>query len=374
MRKIKIGHVVGGLMFGGVETYLINYIDFMNSEKFEIHIYSYTKPILECSKRFEDAGCIIHEVGSMNSNPIKSFFDLISQIKRDKLDILECHMTFTNFHGLAAGFFSGVRNRLSHAHLFNVREGNRLKQFIRNNVYASLSKFFATEYIAASKAAATDLFGKKNVREGKVKIFKNAISQKRFQFNKTDRNELRRKYKIEKNDIVIGNIGRFVLQKNHDFIIDVFEELQKGNNGNYVLMLLGIGELKESLQEKIRMLNLDEKVIFVKPNQEIQKYYSCFDLFLFPSLYEGMPLVTTEAQANGLAILASKGPIPDESKISKAYNELPLDLGKVKWAEYIRKMNFSRIPIENNLKNSGLEITFEAGKLINYYENLVKKG
>lgn len=103
------------------------------------------------------------------------------------------------------------------------------------------------------------------------------------------------------------------------------------------------------------------------PLQDIYKYYSSFDLFLFPSLYEGLGIVVIEAQANEVNILASANVIPKEAKLTKAYHELSLELTAKEWAEYINKMSFERVPIFNELIDNGLDINYESEKLLDYY-------
>lgn len=366
MKKIKIGHIVGGLMFGGVETFLINYVEAMDTSNLEIHLYTYTDPIEECAQRFEAAGCIIHQVSSMESSPFVSFKDLIQQLKNDEIDIAHCHMTFTNFHGLGAAFFAGVKIRISHAHLFNIQEGSKVKRFIRNHLYSFLSNLVSTHYLAASEPAALDLFGKKRVKRKEVTLLKNAISQQRFEFSPEDRQYIKKKHNISNKEKVIGNIGRFVNQKNHKFVIDIFNELLKINS-EYKLIIIGTGELEKDIKKQIHSLNIDKKVVIVDPLQDIYKYYSSFDLFLFPSLYEGLGIVVIEAQANEVNILASANVIPKEAKLTKAYHELSLELTAKEWAEYINKMSFERVPIFNELIDNGLDINYESEKLLDYY-------
>ena len=164
-----------------------------------------------------------------------------------------------------------------------------------------------------------------------VIVIKNGINIKRFERNNTRGRELREKYHIPDDAYVIGHVGRFTLEKNHSFLIDVFEKVNEAIPNSY-LLLVGEGELLEEIRVKASTLKLPGNVIFTGVVDEPQDYYNAMSCFALPSLYEGFSFVTLEAQANGLPCLVSTG-VPDAVIINR--NIMRMELDSQKWAEYI---------------------------------------
>ncbi|MBO4232042.1 MAG: glycosyltransferase, partial [Bacteroidales bacterium] len=151
-------------------------------------------------------------------------------------------------------------------------------------------KLFATHWLACGKAAAINGWGKGAVKKSKVMILPNAIDPERFKFSETFRHEIRAKYGLKDDDFVIGHVGRFYPQKNHVFLIDVFNEIHM-QKPNARLLLLGDGPLQEKIRQKVDALGLAESVIFAGLQKDPASFYSAMDVFAFPSLWEGLGIV-----------------------------------------------------------------------------------
>ena len=162
-----------------------------------------------------------------------------------------------------------------------------------------------THPCACSEYAARWMYGDKAVDSGKIKVFPNGVDTEKFSYDQGFRNEIRREFNIE-NNTVIGHIGRFNTQKNHKFLIDIFSEYHKIDKNAY-LLCVGGGELMDEIKEYANKCGVADRVIFAGyRNADVQKFYSAFDIFVLPSLYEGLPVVAVEACAAGLPVLMSE--------------------------------------------------------------------
>ena len=164
-------------------------------------------------------------------------------------------------------------------------------------LYKYLLRLVATDYVACGIDAGKYLFGKE------VKVIHNAIDVDKFKFNGKARNKLRKELNIE-NKFVIGHVGRFEPQKNHNFLIDVFYEYQKRDN-DAVLLLIGNGSLEDKIKEKVKQLDIQDKVKFTGSISNVNEMYSAMDLFILPSFHEGLPVVGVEAQMSGVTCVFS---------------------------------------------------------------------
>ena len=248
---------------------------------------------------------------------------------------------------------AGIPYRIAHSHIANdikpasnshnidISFFRKKYVLIRQAFIKKLVSFASTNYFGCSRMACEWMFTKKINKEGKAIVVKNPINVSKFKFNISDRLEIRNKLKID-NKKVFGHIGRFVYSKNHIFLLEVFAEIRKKDK-NAVLVLVGSGKLEKNINEKIKELNLENDVILYGETTEVQKLYSAFDVFLFPSVYEGLGIVLVEAQANGLPILAANT-IPSEVKLTDNMKFLPIDNVEV-WCKEIENNN---LLIRNN--------------------------
>lgn len=179
-----------------------------------------------------------------------------------------------------------------------------------------------------------------------TKVIKNGIDFSRFLLKDT-KSDIRKELNIPQNAYVIGHVGRFVEQKNHEFIVGVFSELHK-IKGNAFLLLVGTGPMENKIKKKIRMLGLGESCLFLSHRDDIPKIMKGMDVFFFPSLFEGFGNVITEAQLSGLRCVVSKN-IPDEAYLSNLVVPIGLDEDKSIWIEALINKNM-RSDYENKLK------------------------
>lgn len=221
-------------------------------------------------------------------------------------------MNALNVFPLYCAYKEKIPVRIAHSH--STSNKKEWKKNILKNVLKKFSKIFATHYFSCSEHAGRWLFGDSTFEKGKVTIIKNAINIEKFKYNESIRNKLRKELNVE-NKLVLGHVGRFMKQKNHEFLINVFNEIYKENK-DIVLILIGNGPLEEKIKNKVKDLEIEENVKFLGVKDNVNEYMQAMDMFLFPSLYEGLGIVAVEAQCSGLKCLVSTE-VPKEVKLTK---------------------------------------------------------
>lgn len=261
------------------------------------------------------------------------------------------------FFDIIAASMAGIPWRIAHSHIANdikpshnsnKKTASSLRGFFvkaRQAIIRKLVTKFSTNYFGCSKMACEWMFTKKANKTGKTVVVNNPIDVKKFEFSKEDRDKIRAELGVN-DKYVIGHVGRFVYSKNHMFLLESFSAVVK-NNRDAMLVLVGGGKLKLEIESKISELGIKDNVILYGETTEVNRIYNAFDMFLFPSHYEGLGIVLVEAQANGLPVIASDT-IPKEVNLTDNFEFLPLSLGSEKWANRIsERMNETR-----NLKNA----------------------
>ena len=263
---------------------------------------------------------------------------------------------------------AGVPTRIAHSHsTTNKKEKkkNLLKQVLR-----PFSKLFATDYMCCSELAGRWLFGNKEYDKGNVYLLNNAIDLDKFKYDEKVRKEKRKELNISDDTLVIGHVGRFVEQKNHRFLIDIFNEVHKQKEDS-ILLLAGQGPLMEEMQEKVKALGIENSVKFLGQRNDINELYQAFDVFLLPSLYEGLPVVGVEAQATGLLCVLSDD-MTKETKILQSTQFLSLNHKASEWAKIILykcRLDCCK-DIFKEMSESGFNINVEANNLEKKYIKL----
>lgn len=333
MNKIKVVHFVTALKFGGAESVIYNLCKDMDSNIFEFHIVTQDNNDKANIETFRNIGMKIHIIPHKRKGLLKNIVNSYKIIKKEKFDIVHSHMNLSNFFALLPAMFAGTKVRISHSHT-NFIPNNIIKR-IAIHFLKILNDICTTERIACGDNAANFLFLKKYIKKEKVLILKNGIDTKKFIFNESIRNKIRKELKL-KNEFLIGHVGRFVEVKNHDFIIEFFNEIIKEDK-NYKLLLVGDGELKKSIENKVKELNLTKYVIFTGSTNNVNEFYQAMDLFVLPSKYEGMPVSLIEAQYSGLKCVVSND-ISTQIDITKNISRLKNN-NSYNWSQKILKID-----------------------------------
>ena len=223
--------------------------------------------------------------------------------------------------------------------------------------------------MCCSELAGRWLFGNKEYDKGNVYLLNNAIDLDKFKYDEKIRKQKRKELNINDSTLVIGHIGRFVTVKNHSFLIDVFNDLHKQNN-NSILLLAGQGSLMDEMKKKSSKLGLKDSVIFLGQRTDVNELYQAMDVFVLPSLYEGLGMVLIEAQCAGLPCIASTE-VPEIVKISNNIIFEKLSENAFQWSKDILELaNNKRIDCSNNVQKFNYDIKKETLKLENEYFKL----
>ena len=247
----------------------------------------------------------------------------------------------------------GVKRRIVHSH-GSPPEGNRLKRMIKS-ILRELICSSATDFVACSRTAAQHLFGDRHLND--AIIINNCIDTKKFAFLQDVRAQYRDSLGLA-NNFVLGHVGAFCSAKNHDFLIDVFK-LISARDADARLLLMGAGELEKPIKKKVLDQGLEDKVIFTGVTDQVPKYLCAMDLFLLPSLHEGLPIVGIEAQTSGLFCVFSDA-VTTEVQITENCRFISLEAPLEKWADAILELKAVCTDRENVWKeiyNSGYDVS-----------------
>lgn len=367
---IRIAQIVGKWLGGGVEAVVMNYYRHLDHNKIQFDFICDDDSTNIPYDEIEKLGGKVILIP-----PYQKVFKYQKELRRvlrdGKYKIVHSHINTLSVFPLYAAKKVGVPVRIAHSHsTTNKKEWkkNLLKQVLR-----PFSKKYATNYMCCSELAGRWLFGDKAYDEGKVYLLNNAIDLDKFKYDKKIRDKKRKELGIKEDTIVIGHIGRFVAQKNHTFLIDIFNQFHKKEK-NSILLLAGQGPLQEEIKNKVRELGLNDSVRFLGQRNDANELYQVFDVFLLPSLYEGLPVVGVEAQASGLLCFFSDD-MTKETKVLDSTVFMSLSNADDELATSIldNYINFRRKDTTSDITKSNFNIKYETNKLKNKYSELLTK-
>ena len=356
---IKILHILSALDGGGVESMLKSYYEQIENcnVQFDFIVHGSKVGILE--NFFLQKGCHIYHISPKKKNFFKYRHELKTILKMNRYDIVHCHQGEKGHLVVKYAKELSKAKCICHAHgsfpykavWKRILHSWRLKRIVH----------YTDAYCACSQDAAKNTFGEKTCKEYPIQIIYNAFKLENFYYNQQNRESIRLSNNIKEEDFLLGMVGRLSIEKNHKFI---FEVLTKIENPYIKLMIIGDGPLYGDLQKYVVANHLVEKVIFIGKVQDSWRYYSALDMFLFPSLFEGLGLALVEAQINGLPCLISEN-ISEDAIIAKEQvkvEKLILD----KWVNILE--NYKDMHDRRNL----VVKTFEKYDIRTQYNNLLE--
>lgn len=366
---VKVAHVIGKMVGGGVESVVINYCKNIDKTKvqFDFLIDS-------------DSTYIPHDELNKLGNiiiipPYQNIFTYCKELKKifkkNKYDIVHSHINTLSFIPLYIAKKSKIQIRIAHSH--STSNKKEWKKNIIKNILRPFSKIFATHYFSCSEYAGRYLFGNKTFNEGKVSVINNAIDIDKFLYNEDIRKQKRKELGLN-DQLVIGHVGRFIPQKNHIRLLEIFKSITENYDKNTVLLLIGDGYLKDTVKDKVKELGLENNVMFLGQRTDVNELMQAMDIFLLPSLYEGLPVVGVEAQASGLLCILSSA-MTNETKVLSSTKFVSLEDDNNTWAKIIMDSyaNHNRVNTYDEIVNAKFEIKTEAKRLENKYISLSKK-
>lgn len=376
MKKIKI--LVYGMTdkVGGMETFFINYYrTFDHNRLYFCFLTNY--PTIAFREEIESHGDKIVSITKRSDNPIKNHFEMKKFFKgiKDKFDV--CYMMaldVANVDFLKYCKRAGINVRIIHSHNSDMKRPSAFKQFISIHLHERNKKHIgslATEFWACSKKAASWIFPD-DLNE-KVKIIHNAIPVEDYQYNSEIREKIRKEYNISKDTHIYAHVGRFMQQKNPIMLINIFEKIIEKDDRAQCWMI-GDGPMRNQIENRIEELGLKDKIVLLGQKNNVAELMQAMDVFVFPSLFEGLSLVMIEAQAAGLPILASNT-LSSEHTITNTIRYYSFEKTAEEWATGAARM-LCEIPRENKineLRRAGYDIAIESRKIIDMHNELLKE-
>lgn len=360
---IRIAVVMGKYVTGGIRSVIWNYYMAMDKNKIQFDLLVDKNSPDNDYEVFVSKGAKVYEITAIEKNPIRNIIETRRILKNNNYSIVHGYLNTLNIFPMFAGFLAGTKIRI--AENLSTAHPREPKSKIKN-LLKPFASFFATNLAANSIYSAEWIYGK--VKAKKTIILRNGLNLDDFIYSEKLRIEKRQSLGLS-DEFLIGHIGRYHFQKNHEFLIDVFSEIVKKNPQSR-LLLIGYGELKGQIWKKIEELRLTEYVIDGGASVDNIANYNAMDCFLMTSFYEGLPVVGIEAQSTGLPCVFSNE-ITEEVKVIAPVSFLSLDKDKEFWADEVLKMNKQvRENSTDKLRLAGYDIKEEANNLSVLYETL----
>lgn len=357
MKKVVIVSTVG-LGYDGITSVIISYLEAMNKKDLKIFVVSTIKSEPEIENRIKKMDVEIIHLPSRKSDTAKYFFSLVSFIKKNRVDVIHAHgNSATLAIELLAGLIGGCKKRIAHSH------NTKCERVRADRMLRPIFNLLYTDAIACGDAAGKWLF-----KNGNFIILKNGRDIQKYAFSLERRKEMREKYSIEKN-LVIGHVGGFNKQKNHEFLIDIFRKIKEIDN-DAVLLLVGDGPLRKEIEASVD--DIKTNVVFTGSVDNVDDYLNAMDCMVLPSLFEGLPLVVIERQINGVPSLLSNN-ISSECKLTDTVRFESLDNGPQIWASdvmelvKVTKRKSESIRNSRTVKEKGFDIKDNANILKKIY-------
>tara|TARA_R110000868_G_scaffold90110_1_gene250381 strand:+ start:16990 stop:18126 length:1137 start_codon:yes stop_codon:yes gene_type:complete len=377
MKPTRVLQVLTAMNRGGAETMVMNYYRAMNRNNIQFDFIVHREEVGIYETEILSLGGKIFRMPALSPS---NYFKYIKSLNiffqsHPEYNVIHSHMNAYSYLILKIAKKNNVSIRIAHSHtsiepFFKkiFLKNTDIVTTIKDSVQSVVRHFVpnvANYYFSCGQKAGIWLFGKKNY--GKVTIINNAVNSAQFSYNLEFSKEYKKILNLQDKEI-IGHVGNFVEAKNHIFLIHVFKKMLEINN-NLVLLLVGQGYLKNKIQEEVKKLEIDSNVRFLGVRDDIPNLMQAFDLFLFPSLYEGLPLTMVEAQASGLKIIASDT-ITSEVKVTNLVTFCSLDKPENYWAELaLKNLKYNRRNTHEDIVDGKYDIEMNAKNLYEFYCN-----
>ena len=366
---IRILHVIGEMGCGGAETMLMNLYRSIDRNKIQFDFVVHTPERQFYDDEIEALGGRIYRTKRFNVINYLAY-------RRFWNDFLREHQEYKIIHGhinSSAAIYLSLAKKYGRITVVHSHATRSQEKSIRALVFRCFSfpvRYIADYFFACSQQAAEDRFGKKVSESKRCQILYNAIDVRKFHYDCTIRERLRRENNIPQRRLIVGHVGRFVSVKNHKYLIDIFEQIHKSHPDSQ-LWLVGEGPLETQIREKIRSKGIENSVIFCGITDHVQDYLQVMDLFIFPSITEGLGIALIEAQATGLPCVVSEA-IQGEADIGAGLI-FPMCLkdSVESWANVaLKAVGHERSDVSSYVISAGYDITDMAKRIQTFYMNL----
>ncbi|CUS16842.1 glycosyltransferase family 1 protein [Lactobacillus delbrueckii] len=359
-KPIRVLHILQRMEAGGTQALVMNNYRKIDRTKVQFDFF-----VEYPNKQFYDdeivrlGGKIYYNSVRVDGNIRKFQKNLANILKTGQYKIVHVHTYSIGYFVLKTAKKCGVPIRIVHSH--NNETVHDSKYFLKL-ILQKLYPIYATDFISCSTDAGKYLF-----KNREFDVLKNSIDSEKFIFSQGIRDKVRCELGVSDN-FVVGHIGRLHQQKNHQFLLQVFAEIKK-KKPNAILLLVGEGPLKNEIIAQVKKLGLEDSVKFLGNRKDVSCLDQAFDVFVLPSLFEGLGIVAVEAQAAGLPVLCSTG-VSKDAKISPIFHYLSLDKTPTIWADKAIKISKDKLAhtnMQSYVIESGYDVSDTARWLQQYY-------
>lgn len=354
----RVLHIVNRMGYGGIEAFLMNLYRNIDRKKVQFDFAVHTKKKGEYDKEIKKLGGNIYYFTSRKDNLFEYYKDWNNFLKNNAKNYSTIHMhvsSLTTIMPLVLAKKYNIKNRIIHAH--NTFQKGKIHKIL-SNINKKRIRKYATKLFACSTEAGNYVYGNNNYEN-----INNGIDLEKYKFNIEKRKYKRKELNIKSDETVYINIGRLTEEKNQVYLLSIFKEIYKHDNKSK-LFIIGKGKLKSKIENEIKEMHLEEQVILLEGRSDIPEILQAVDIFLLPSLYEGLPVVAIEAQASGLKCFISKNVSP-EVKLSNLVDFLDINKSPKEIAEYILKN-------KSYERNNKIDINLEKYDIVKIVEYLLK--
>lgn len=353
MHMIKVAYILGKLHSGGKKNLVMEYYRHVDTSLVRIDFICDADSNSIPEEEVNALGGKVYRV-----TPYEHIFQNMKEMReifrKEQYDVVHAWDSMMNLFPLIVAKQEGIKVRISES--LSMANKHEKKTFIK---YAlrPFSHVAANYFMACGVDCGVFQFGRKAYDEGRIAIFKTVINAKANAYDKVLRTETRKKFGWE-DKTVYGFIGRYMLQKNPVFIIDVFNEIRKLQE-NARLVLIGFGELEGKMMDRVKEYGIGDRVENLGRREDIRQFYNAFDAFLLPSLYEGLPVVGLESQSCGLPIFFSTEITP-EAKACEMAHFISLKTPASKWAKTIVDTVTQNIHVRRSYADEVIAANFDS--------------
>lgn len=365
MKKIKIMQVIGALRIGGAENVAMNICRYLDKNKYQCDFLVFGDNVGDYENEAIELGSNIIHIPLPYDN-YKNYYDNLKKVlKEGGYDIVHSHVLLNNGLVMKAAYDVNITKRISHSHSTDSGRKANFKYKLYESIMKYLINKYSTHVLACGIDAGNYLYGKKFFLKKGV-IINNGIDTQKFKYDNESRNKITSEFDIEKK-LVIGHVGRLAEVKNHKFLLEVFYEFKK-IEPNSVLLIVGDGELREAIEKKIESLGINMDVIITGLRLDVSDLMQAMDVFVFPSLYEGLPLTIIEAQSSGVKCLVSSN-VTTEVKVTDLVTFMSLENQAEIWARKVLEISkYQRFDMSEELTEKGFDICTTIKELETLYE------
>ena len=362
---IRVLQCVNIMNRAGLENMLMNYYRNIDRRKVQFDFLTHRREKGVFDDEILSLGGRVYHAPRLYPQNYLYYFKWMNEFFKEhpEYKIVHSHIDAMSFFPLLAAKKAGIPVRIAHSH------SSKLDKDFKLPIKFMALKLIPT--VATNNCACGELAGKFMFGDNEYKIIHNAIDLEKFSFKPQIRKEKREEMNLD-DKFVIGHVGRYCYIKNQCFLLDIFAKLKEKQKNAY-LLLVGKGEDETIIRTKINELDLNDSVSLLIDQANVNELYQIMDIFIMPSLFEGLPVVGVEAQANGLPCIFSDK-ISKEINLTDNIKMLSLYSTIDDWVECILKTNIERNPKALiQLKKQGYSVIDEAKNISNFYESLEQR-